>query len=102
MTAPSAEESCLWSPDADEALTDVDFDHDPSEPLSLWRARSRDSRLDVTFEPVNREEVRRQLGVLAIDYFMLQGLYSGTIRSAGRTYEFADAHGVCERMHARL
>lgn len=98
----SEDESCLWVPTAAEALTDVDFTHDPSEPLGPWQIRSRDGRLEVTFEPLNREEVRRQFGALSIDYFMLQGVYSGTLTAAGRTYAVTDAHGVCERMHARL
>lgn len=102
MVPGSEDESCLWSPTAAEALTGVDFAHDPSSPLGPWQVRSRDGRLDVTFEPVNREEVRRQLGVFAIDYFMLQGVYSGTIAVGGRTYGIEAAHGVCERMHARL
>lgn len=98
----SEDESCLWAPTAAEPLTDVDFAHDPSDPLAPWQIRSRDGRLDVTFDPLNREEVRRQLGVFAIDYFMLQGVYSGTVSVAGRTCEVAGAHGVCERMRARL
>ncbi len=98
----SEEESCLWGPTAAEALADVDFEHDPSAPLGPWRIRSRDRRLDVTFEPLNREEVRQQLGVFAVDYFMMQGTYSGTMAVDGDVFTIDAAHGVCERMHARL
>jgi len=98
----SEEESCLWTPTAAEPLADVDFDHDPADRLGPWRIRSRDRRLDVVFEPSNREEVRQQLGLFAIDYFMMQGRYSGTVIGADRTWAIDGAHGVCERMHARM
>lgn len=98
----SEEESCLWTPGAAEPLADVDFDHDPADRLGPWRIRSRDRRLDVTFEPVNREDVVRNLGAVAIDYFMMQGRYTGTIVGLDRTHRIDGAHGVCERMHARL
>lgn len=95
------EESCLWGPRSLEPISDVDFDHDDG-PDATWRIRSADGRLDVTFEPVNRESVHHQLGVFAADYFMCQGRYSGTITVEGSTRVISEVHGVVENMHARM
>jgi hypothetical protein len=100
--AGSEEESCLWTPSAAEPLADLVFTQRGDDPLDPWSIRSRDGRLDVEFEPVHREAVRHQLGVFAIDYFMLYGRYSGTVRGEAGSYSIDGAHGVCERMHARL
>ena len=93
------EESCVWSPGACEPLADIVFEQrKPADPLSSWHVTSRDRRLDVTFEPEGRKDVKHQLGVFAIDYFQLFGHYDGTV--AGHPVD--GAHGVCESFRARL
>lgn len=93
------EESCLWTPGACEPLADIAFERrEPADPLSSWRVTSRDGRLNVTFEPEGRKDVRHQLGVFAIDYFQLFGHYRGTAGS----HWLDGAHGVCESFRARL
>ncbi len=96
------EESCIWTPGASEPLADIRFDWQPADPLSPWHIVSADGRLDLTFQPEGRKEVRHQLGVAAIDYFQLFGQYSGVVRGAGRGYRVDRVHGVCESMRARL
>lgn len=98
----SEEESCIWAPDSIEALTDVDFVHDPDDVMAPWSIRSRDGRLAVTFTPENRETVDEQLGIFSVDYYMMQGRYSGTITSSEREYSIDAVKGVCEHMRARL
>ena len=93
------EESCVWSPGACEPLADIVFEQrKPADPLSSWHVTSRDRRLDVTFEPEGRKDVKHQLGVFAIDYFQLFGHYDGTV--AGHPVD--GAHGDCESFRARL
>jgi len=96
------EESCLWTPGVCEPLSDIEFRQQGAGSLAPWQMISRDGRLDVTFEPEGRKQVRHQLGVFAIDYFQLFGHYRGTLRGADRSHEIEGAHGVCESMNARL
>jgi hypothetical protein len=96
------EESCLWTPGRCEPLADVEFQQQTGGANPPWHIFSRDGRLDVTFEPEGRKQVRHQLGVFAIDYFQLFGHYRGTLRGADRSYQVDEAHGVCESMRARL
>lgn len=96
------EESCIWTPGACDPLADIEFRQQGTGSLAPWQMTSRDGRLDVTFEPEGRKQVRHQLGVFAIDYFQLFGRYRGTLRGADRSHEVAGAHGVCESMRARL
>ena len=96
------EESCLWTPGTCEPLADIEFQRQAGGASAPWHIFSRDGRLDVTFEPEGRKQVRHQLGVFAIDYFQLLGRYRGTLRGADRSHEVEDAHGVCESMRARL
>ena len=97
--AGQEEESCIWTPDACEPLSDVTF----TQGGKSWTARSADGRLDVTFTAEGRKDVKVQLGVVALDYYQLFGTYSGTLRSLdGTAYPVAGAHGVCESFHARM
>lgn len=96
------EESCIWTPRACEPLADITFEQRAGGANAPWHAYSRDGRLDVTFEPEGRKQVRHQLGLFAIDYFQLFGRYRGTLRGADRAHEVDGAHGVCESMKARL
>jgi hypothetical protein len=102
-TPGEEEESCIWTPRACEPLTDVTFTPASGNSLSPWHIASRDGRLDVTFEPEGRKDVRHQLGLFSIDYFQLFGHYRGTLRGAdGSSYPVDDVHGVCESFRARL
>ncbi|WP_227837750.1 DUF2804 domain-containing protein [Nocardia aurantia] len=96
------EESAIWTAAAAAPLADVDFGWDASAPLSPWRIRSADGRLDVTFTPEGRKTVDLQLGVLAMDYFQAYGTFAGSLDIGTRTLELTDVHGVCEQMRARL
>ncbi|MDH2415833.1 DUF2804 domain-containing protein [Nocardioides sp. CER19] len=95
------EESCLWVPGAAEPLADIDFSPTSPDDLAPWRIRSADRRLDVTFTPDGRKDVKHQLGLLAIDYFQLYGRYTGTMRSLDGTSHEVDVQGVCESMRMR-
>jgi hypothetical protein len=103
-TSPGEEEeSCIWTPQACEPLADVTFTPTSGNSLSPWHIASRDGRLDVTFEPEGRKDVRHQLGLFSIDYFQLFGHYRGTLRGAdGTRYPVDSVHGVCESFRARL
>jgi len=97
------EESCIWTPGACEPLADVAFRRQSESPLSPWSVSSADGRLDVTFTPEGRKDVRHQLGLFAIDYFQLFGHYHGTLRGLdGTPYPVDAVHGVCESFRARL
>src|SRR5215471_2257466 len=102
-TPGEEEESCIWTPQACEPLTDVTFTPASGKSLSPWHIASRDGRLDVTFEPEGRKDVRHQLVLFSIDYFQLFGHYRGTLRGAdGTSYPVDAVHGVCESFRARL
>lgn len=96
------EESCIWTPEAAEELSNVSFAPASADPAAPWHIWSADGRLDVTFVPQGRKQVKHQLVVAAIDYFQLFGRYTGELRGAQRTYSLRDVHGVCECMLARL
>ena len=96
------EESCLWTPGRCEPLADIEFQQQAGGAKAAWQIFSLDGRLDVTFEPEGRKQVRHQLGIFAIDYFQLFGHYRGTVLGADRAYPVEGAHGVCESMNARL
>lgn len=96
------EESCLWTPGSCEPLADIEFQQRAGGASAPWHIFSRDGRLDVSFEPEGRKQVRHQFGIFAVDYFQLFGHYRGTVRGANRSYPVEGAHGVCESMNARL
>jgi hypothetical protein len=96
------EESCIWTAAGVEPLADITFDRKLPDPLSPWHIASADGRLDVTFTPEGRKSTRHQLGIFAIDYFQLYGTYDGNLRTGDTTTHLDSAHGVCERMNARL
>lgn len=100
------EESCLWMPgppESCEALSDIRFTKQAGDSTAPWRIASADGRLDVVFTPEGRKSVRRQLGVVAIDYFQMFGRYAGTVRGEdGTVVVVKDVHGVCESMDARM
>ncbi|MBD8070142.1 DUF2804 domain-containing protein [Bacillus sp. PS06] len=92
------EESCLWTPGACEPLGDILFNQSSDNPLAPWHIYSADGRLDVTFTPEDRKDVKHQLVVASIDYWQMVGTYTGTI--AG--HKVTGVRGVCESMKARL
>jgi len=95
--AGEEEESGIWVPGAVEPLSDVTFSPEGAMPLSPWTMRSADGRLDVAFTPEGRKGVRKQFGVVAIEYFQLYGTYRGSVAGI----PFDGVHGVCERMRMR-
>ena len=101
-TPGEEEESCIWTPAGVEPLADIAFDQKELAPLSPWHIASADGRLDVTFTPEGRKDVRHQLGLFAIDYFQAYGTYRGSLRTGDTTVSLNGVHGVCERMDARL
>lgn len=100
--AGQEEESCIWTPGGCDRLAGIEFTQQGADRGSPWHIRSRDGRLDVTFEPAGRKQVQHQFGIFAIDYFQLFGRYRGTLRGADRDHQVDGVHGVCERMQARL
>lgn len=97
------EESCLWLAGACEPLADITFAPRSGGPLAPWTVTSADGRLEATFTPQGRKDVRHQLGLFEIDYYQLYGTYRGTIRSAGGARSpVTGAAGVLESMRARL
>ena len=97
------EESCIWTQGECEPLSGVVFTPESGAPLSPWSVSSADGRLNVTFTPEGRKDVRHQLGLFAIDYFQLFGRYQGTMRGLdGTAYPVEAVHGVCESFRARL
>ncbi|WP_212734406.1 DUF2804 family protein [Bacillus yapensis] len=98
IVAGTEEESCLWTPGACEPLADITFKQKSNDPLAPWHIKSADGRLDVTFTPEDRKDVKHQLVVASIDYWQLVGTYTGTV--AG--HKVKGVRGVCESMRARL
>jgi hypothetical protein len=98
------EESCVWTPTAAEALSDVTFTPQGDDPMSPWKVRSDDGRLDVTFTPEGRKNVTMNMAAVHLDYYQAFGHYDGTLRSAetGKVWPVEANHGVLEVMHAVL
>jgi len=96
-------ESCLWLPGLGGVpecvpLDQVAFVAESHDPLARWHGFSKDGRLDVTFVPDGRKDVKHQLGVIAIDYWQLYGTWSGTVGDR----QVEAVRGVMEKMDARL
>jgi Protein of unknown function (DUF2804) len=102
--AGEEEESCVWTPGGCEPLSGITFTPSTGgSPMAPWQVASADGRLELTFVPEGRKDVKVQLGVAALDYYQLFGSYRGALRSLdGAMYAVADAHGVCESFRARL
>ena len=97
------EESCVWTPDAAEPLSDVAFTPLGDGDDAPWRIRSTDGRLDVVFTPEGRKGVDQFLIAAELHYVQRFGHYDGTLTSAaGTTWTVDGVHGVCEQMDARL
>jgi hypothetical protein len=102
-TAPGAEEeSCLWTPEAAEPLSDITFTPTSSRELAPWTIQSADRRLDVVFTPEGRKEVDHNFAVVGLRYFQMFGSYTGTLRGTHETWKVDGVHGVCEDMRARM
>lgn len=95
------EESCIWTPDGVEPLSNITFSKMGTDVLSPWKITSEDGRLDVTFTPTGRKVVKENLLVFAIDYFQMFGKYSGTLKGKNKTWTFKDINGLCEDMKMR-
>lgn len=97
------DESSNWVPGHVQPLAGIQFEFDSDDPLSLARARDRDGRLDATFTPAGRKDVKVNLVAAAIDYMQLAGTYQGTVASlAGEEFCFDGVPGVLERMKTRF
>ncbi|BBY53206.1 DUF2804 family protein [Mycobacterium koreense] len=97
------DESSNWVPGQVEPLAGIEFDCGFSDPAPPGRVRDRDGRLDVTFTPDWRKDVKVNLLAAAIDYTQLSGTYCGTVTSlAGETVRFDAVPGVLERMRTRF
>jgi hypothetical protein len=97
------DESCIWTPQACEALTGVTFNPLAPGRMAPTRVISFDGRLDLVFTPQGRKDATPQLLVASMDYFQQCGTYQGTVRGLdGTEYPIDDVPGVLERMHARL
>src|SRR5699024_2617571 len=71
--AGEEEESGLWYPGLCEPLSDITSEPASDDPLAPWTITSADGRLEVTFTPTRRNDVKHQLGLFAVDYFMMYG-----------------------------
>ncbi|MCL2515615.1 MAG: DUF2804 domain-containing protein [Microbacteriaceae bacterium] len=91
------EESGIWLSGAVEPLADVAFAPTSDAPDAPWRVRSADGRLDVVFTPDGRKGVRKNFGVVAIDYWQAFGRYDGTLAGT----PVSGARGVLEQMRMR-
>lgn len=96
------EESCLWTPQAAEPLSDIAFERHGDDDRSPWTMRSADGRLDVTFTPQGSKGVDQQLVVAEIHYRQWFGTYEGTLRGQDREWQIHGVHGACEQMDARM
>jgi hypothetical protein len=96
----TSDESCLWLPGRLEPLTQVSLAETPAPrgAPTVWRARSADGRVDVTFTPDGRKDVRHQLVLVAIDYWQLYGTWTGRVGD----HVVEGVRGVMESMRARL
>lgn len=101
--ADTEEESCIWTADGCEPLSDITFTALADDDRSPIRVVSEDERLDLVFTPQGRKDARHQFVVAAMNYFQQCGTYRGTVRGIdGTSFQIEDAPGVHERMHARF
>ena len=96
------EESCIWTPQGVEALSDVAFIPMGEDDGAPWQVRSADARVDVVFTPEGHKRVDTNLVAAEIHYSQWYGHYSGKLSGADATWPVQGVPGVLERMQARL
>lgn len=99
------DESTNWVPGASaaEPLAGIEFRFASPDPMAIARVHDRDGRLDLTFTPASRKDVKVDLVAAAIEYLQLGGTYSGSVTSlSGQTTSFDGIPGVLERMKTRF
>jgi hypothetical protein len=93
-------ECAAWVDDQLFALGEGRFDFNPSRPLDPWRVRTADGAVDFTLTPGGMHADRTNLGVVRSQFIQPAGLYTGTLRLAGRDELVLErALGVCEDQH---
>jgi hypothetical protein len=80
----------------------VQFEHDPDRPLDLWRVRSADGSVDLTFRPEGQRAQDIDLKLIASRYVQPFGAFEGHVTSAtGERIAVRDLPGVVEDHEAR-
>jgi len=96
------EESCIWTPQGVEALSDIAFVALGEDEDAPWQVRSADGRVDVVFTPEGHKRVDTDLVVAQMHYAQWFGHYNGKLSGAGATWPVQGVPGVLEKMQARL
>jgi hypothetical protein len=85
--------------DVAHKLDEVEWTHDPEDPLQPWTLRSRDGRLSLTLTPTAQEVANLDLGRRYQHLLKGYGTFSGTIElDDGRTIVVEDLPGFAEEM----
>jgi hypothetical protein len=94
-------ENVVWHDGRLHAVGAVDFDYDAASRLGIWRIRSRDGAVDLSFQPEGERRQDKDLLVAASRYVQPIGVFSGTIRLRSGAIAVADLPGVTEDHRAR-
>jgi hypothetical protein len=89
-------ECALWIDDELHPLAEGRFEFDAERPLEPWRVRTADGGIDLRFAPGAMHADRTNFGFVKSRFVQPAGVYSGTIRAAGRELILKDVLGVSE------
>lgn len=92
-------ENALWHDGAVQPLPQAAFDYDRANPLSPWRVRTIDGRVDVVFTPQGQRAENLRMGVMASVFTQPWGRFEGTLRTTRGTRRYS-GYGVVEAHRA--
>jgi hypothetical protein len=92
----AANENALWVGDKTYPLGRARFEYDKRELLDPWVVRTVDGAVELRFRPLYVHRQERNLRWIVSRYLQPLGLFEGTLKAEGRTYELNAVPGVTE------
>lgn len=89
-------ENALWLGDRLIPLGRASFEYDRRELMNPWRVRTDDGAVDLRFTPLHVHREDRDLRVIVSRFAQPLGLFEGTVKVEGRTYDLTAMPGVTE------
>jgi hypothetical protein len=89
-------ENALWVDGQLYPLGRARFTFRRDDPLEGWRMETRDGAVSLRFKPIAAHREHKNLVLVKSRFVQPVGLYSGTVKAGGKTFELNDVPGVAE------
>lgn len=94
-------ENAIWHGGRIHPVGAAEIVYDASSPSGLWRIKTEDGAVDLTFRPEGERRQDKDLVVATSRYVQPFGVFSGVVRPGGVEVPVADLIGVTEDHSAR-